>query len=348
MSEQDQYRYMAQQPQSTNANQNYTNADNVYSYPDYSSGNSSSQQQVLYDEHGEHREHAGYSDYGATEYYAGGEKLQPLPQHSQRKGRGRGWLWYLIVPLLIIVMMGGYGASHSFDQHEWPMMGKHYNGGPMGGGFNDGGDTAQHNYKLPTSAIPQLNITDSNGSVHVHFDQDNTSNEITVTVTTDGSENANDVPVNFDNNTETLTVRDAQNGQGGYNVDISVPNTVNLTVVDNTGDVQLENLLGQVNVQTQDGSIDLSNTGLSGHSFVKSQNGSINFDGTLNQQGSYDFESVNGSIDLSLPTNASFKLDTTGSATIQNDFGSNTVGAAPNPLLKVVSQNGEVSIKQAS
>lgn len=348
MSDQDRYgNYMAQQPQSThrNTNGNYDGSGNSQSFPDYPqpSGGYAGQRQMMFgpylesaeqSQHGEDQ-YRGYNEYGGQEYYAGsGEKLRPLPPRR----RSKGWLWPVLILTTLVVMMMGFvlGAHNVSDYRFGPDMKP---GHMMGMRFGKG-DTPQQSFQLVSGMIPTLTINDTNGSVSIHSGGD--SNVITVSVASHNGDRSQNVPATFDKQKDILSI-DTSGVDSGADIVVTTPANVNVNVQDGTGDIQLQGINGQVNVQGTDGTIELSQDSLSGQSSIKTQNGSINFQGSLSQQGNYDFESADGSVNLQLPSNASFQL-VSSSGNLHNEFNSSSVGSSPHPLLNVSSINGEINI----
>lgn len=354
MNDQDQYgRYMAQQPQHVNSNGN-NNFDNSHSYYDANYAQSSTdfagQQQMMYGEnaeqHGEGRYHQNEA-YGSQEYYAGsGEKLRPMPPRR----RHRSPLWYIVIPVMLFFLAGGLFGMHKFSDepamHSWPMpmMGKDQH--------HDFQQFGQPTLNTFSQAFPyngstlRINVVDNNGSVRIESNSD--VQQVTVNVQSLDGQNSESVPLKFDPGAGQLSFDASQFGPG-YNVTVDVPdsvNTVDTQIQSGSGDVNVEGISGQVNVESQDGSIQLSQDNLSGQSSIKTQNGSIDFNGSLSQQGSYDFESVTGSINLKLPSNASFHLVNTPD-NLHNQFNSSNIGSSPRPSLSVSSQNGDIVISPA-
>lgn len=347
MSDQDQYgNYMAQQPQSinTNTNGNYSGSGNSQSFPDYSqaAGGFAGQQQVMYGEYAQQSQHGeegyrGYGEYSGQEYYAGsGEKLRPLPPRR----RSKGWLWPLIIlTTLVVMMMGFVFDAHNISDHSFGMSSSMKPGHMMGMGFG-GDNTNAQTFQLVSGMIPTLTINDSNGSVVVNAGGD--SNVITVTSQDRGP--SQNVPATFDKQSDTLSI-DTSGLNNGADIVVTTPADVNVKVNDDFGDVQLQGINGQVSVQDNNGSVELSQASLSGQSSITTQSGSIDFQGSLSQQGNYTFESVDGSINLQIPSDASFQL-VNPADNVRNDFNSSSVGSSPRPSLNVSSQNGEINISQ--
>ncbi|MBV9708745.1 MAG: DUF4097 family beta strand repeat protein [Chloroflexi bacterium] len=170
-------------------------------------------------------------------------------------------------------------------------------------------------------------------------------------------------------------------GIGEANLDISVPQKTNVRLNDQSGTVDIEDINGQINaatgsgdiqardvagqitlhtdsgsintesingivgLSTNSGNIEMRNASLQGPSTLNVDSGSIQFDGTLDPHGTYDFETASGSIDVALPQNSAFHLDTgTNSGVLSNEFGNNDVGSNPRAHLTLKTGSGSIDI----
>ncbi len=292
------------------------------------------------------REQQQQEMYGGPEYYTGrGEKLQPNPP---RRKRSRA-LW--LVPIVLFFLIGAIGfgvGSHdrsnkSFDSsiHEQT--------------FNVGVTT------------PTLVIKDNAGSIHIRTDED-TSSAGTVTVRIDKSGRSGSNPsVIFDSAKDIITVTaNAQSfGDNDVNIDITTPKTSNVQLTDGNGDINLEgvtgttnaqttkgsihadHMSGQVTLSTTDGDVSLDNGSLSNGSSLQTVSGDIHYNGSLDAQGSYNFNTVDGDVNVGLPSNSVFHLDaksTTGH--FDNEFGSDDVGSGTRPHVTISSVNGSIQVSK--
>lgn len=167
----------------------------------------------------------------------------------------------------------------------------------------------------------------------------------------------------------------------GLSLDISVPNTTDLQVADTSGNIEIEQISGSTEVQTVSGDIKASNLSgnlqlsstsgnihldnangpmtfstisgdidarniqLQGQSSLTSTSGNITFEGSLDPHGSYRMKAVSGDINLTLPANEAFNLNAaTTSGDVKNEFGSTTVGSAPQPALTLQTTSGNIKI----
>jgi len=132
------------------------------------------------------------------------------------------------------------------------------------------------------------------------------------------------------------------------------------------GDITARSLNGQVQMQTQNGSIRVNTingqlqalthngdvivrkAALKGQSNLETSNGSVRVDGSLDPYGTYRLKTTSGDINLSLPANTAFQLVAhTASGSISNDFSRSIVGMAPRPSVNLtVGGGGSISINQ--
>jgi hypothetical protein len=215
---------------------------------------------------------------------------------------------------------------------------------------------------------PKLVINDNNGTVHIHSDGDSgKGNTITVRMDGSGRLDTNSL-IKFDKGNDILTIDTTPlQGSNDNNVDIDIttPKASDVNVTDANGDVQVEDVTGNVNVQTTQGSIDahdvsgqvtLTSTdgdvsvddgSLKGNSSLHSDNGDIHFNGSIGSQGSYKFDTINGSIDVGLPGDSAFHLDAHSTdGDFNNEFGRVDVGNGPRPSLTISSESGSIHISE--
>ncbi len=120
-----------------------------------------------------------------------------------------------------------------------------------------------------------------------------------------------------------------------------------LNIQNEDGKVAINQFTGQVQLTTGDASIDMNNVKLSGSSSMKTVDGSFSFNGSLAAGGIYSIESRNGSVDVTLPADSSFQLVTaTSGGSLQNDFGSSTVGSAPYSTLSIRTADGSIGLHE--
>jgi len=118
-----------------------------------------------------------------------------------------------------------------------------------------------------------------------------------------------------------------------------------ITLHTDSGRISTENINGIVDLSTNSGDIEMRNASLQGPSKLNVSSGSIQFDGTLDSNGTYDFETSSGSIDVTLPQDSAFHLETaTDSGSLHNEFGNNDVGNNPRAQLTLKTGSGSIDI----
>ncbi len=158
--------------------------------------------------------------------------------------------------------------------------------------------------------------------------------------------------VTVDTSSGNLDIEDVQ---GPVNVqtdsgDITTHNITGQTTVEtSSGSIRMDGINGQLKAITQNGDVIVKNAALSSQSILKTTNGSVRLFGSLNPQGNYTLETSRGDVDLTLPDNATFQISaSTGSGSIQNEFGAATVGAAPRAQITArIEDGGSVIVTKA-
>jgi hypothetical protein len=202
------------------------------------------------------------------------------------------------------------------------------------------------------SGTPTLVIQGNAASINVHA---GSSNSIVVQATKHISgigTNLNDITENATQNDQTITVttttKEANAFMGGseeVNLDIAVPATVNTQVKVQAGKLVVNGTSGQFTVNADAADVEMDNVTLKGQSQVIAQAGKISFTGTLDPQSNDLFKTQAGDIDLTLPDNAAFNLKTSVNfGKVSNEFGSNSVGSAPQAQLEIDTNAGNVAI----
>lgn len=121
-----------------------------------------------------------------------------------------------------------------------------------------------------------------------------------------------------------------------------------LTIETQSGSIRVQHITGQLQATTASGDVTASDSALSGQSVLRTQNGSVRFSGSLDPRGSYTLQTTSGDVEATLSANAAFSLDAgTTSGTIQNAFGSITVGGMPRAQLSMHTQNGSIMLVKA-
>src|SRR5262249_45300505 len=140
----------------------------------------------------------------------------------------------------------------------------------------------------------------------------------------------------------------------GTEVDLNVPATSTLNITTNGDDITVENITGQVTLDSNAGAIKALQMTLTGTSTLKTNAGDITFSGSLATDGTYTFDTNGGNVSVMLPATASFHVDmSTNGGTLHSDFsqvtisggaGHGDIGQAPFAQVIMSSNGGTVSL----
>ena len=241
-----------------------------------------------------------------------GQKIYPQPQRRRRPRR----LWIVAAIILILFALGG---AFSFAHNA-----------------NSGPATAYPTRTFTVGAMPKVVVNAEAGTIQFHA---GSSDTVTVTATEkDGgpfnqSHGAN-IQSTQDSNSNTITV-DEQKSSGFINnanviIDVTLPANSDIQTTLNLGDISIDGVSGTMDVKDDTGKIDISNSTLTGTSSIRENIGDITFQGAITSDGDYTFENNTGAINLTLPTNQIFALDSkTNIGKVSNQFDSNDGIATP-------------------
>jgi DUF4097 and DUF4098 domain-containing protein YvlB len=180
---------------------------------------------------------------------------------------------------------------------------------------------------------------------------------------TKSGDNPSDIRVNYNQsgNTVTITIkRTNPDSNAKAEADITLPAKSDLQLQDGTGDITVTGTEGKMSLTNGTGSINASQVKLTSNSQLQTSTGSVNFSGSIGG-GNYQFLSNTGSIEVKLPSNASFHVDAKANVgSISSDFPSvtvqqeNTVGAsasgnvgsAPSAHITLTTDTGSIDLKQ--
>lgn len=285
---------------------------------------------------------------GATPEQMYGEKLQP----QRRKRRGPKGCIIAVVATLIVLSLIGTGIGFAFNRLGGPSFGP--------------GITESRTFQVSTS--PHLVIDDPTGQVSIHSGGSGSSVSIRATKLTEGfGGNPNNIHVNYtessDNNTVTVTVDNGPSfvGLPVVNLDITVPNAIDLNLTSNTGSIDVNGVTGQMSLQSNTGSITAEQDNLTGSSTLKTDTGSVKFNGTIAQNSNYVFSTNTGSVNVTLPSDSTFHVDAkTDTGSFNSDFPvSNTdkqglgsevhgdVGNSPTTTITLDTDTGSIHLNQS-
>lgn len=284
--------------------------------------------------------YAGYREYQVSPL----QSNPPYARPQQRKHRNP-FIW-LIVAFIIIMMMGG-GLRTSFNsvrmspgmlypRHHEPYQPQQFTVGDH----------------------PTIVINDPYGSVHIHAGGPTDL----VSVLTNQEERGDVAPLipQSDKNTLTISVDSAGDAEE-VDLDVTVANEANITVQTNDGDIEVDNVNGQLSLTSDSGTINASQVTLEGKSTLQNSSGSIWFDGTIAPDSTSRFQASSGSIDVTLPQDVSFHGDViTNSGSFNSDFpevriqspdahqAHGNVGNDPPTTVTITSDSGPIDLHKAS
>lgn len=286
----------------------------------------------------------------ADSAYASGYHAQPQQGTMLRPTRRRsfGPLFWIIGILIIIALMGGgmqWRYSDGGRDFSTIPMSKHRSFMQMG--------------PVQTFSVgihPTIVVNYPNGDIHVH--SGGNVNTVAVQVTGMGADAPN---IQQDNN-GSLIITGANSDEFAHtNIDITVANEADLVLQTTSGDIDVQGVDGQMQLTSEDGSIILRQVALARNSVVKADSGSITFEGSLDSQGTSQFETGSGTVDVTLPSDASYHLHVfSDGGTFNSDFplnlsssNNNTidaktdVGKSPSSTLTLTTATGSINLLQA-
>lgn len=261
--------------------------------------------------------------YQQTPVYQSGAGTRPRP-------RRRFWLWIVIIFFLFWLIPTTFGTMryHS-SSYKAPAM-----------------DTQTYGYDM--TGISTLRINIPNSSIHVHGDNGGLGPKSQIQEQSEGAP-ANSLQF-IQGKDGTLTIQESNLPDGSFvQLDITLPGNIALDLQANNGDIEVDSMSGQVNLQannsitldndtinskstisTSQGDIHIANSSLSGEYTITGNSGqidlhqvnmsgkgtvqalgdtNISMSGTLDPQGVYSFTSDSGGIDLTLPDNTAMQLN---------------------------------------
>ena len=251
-------------------------------------------------------------------------------------------LWMIIAAFVIISLMGG-GMRMRFDSpalYSFPMPHHYF------------GKMAPVQY--PGVGIhPTIVINNPNGSIHVHSGGQADTLSVQVSNPEAG---APDIQQDS-NGSFTINVANPD-PSASTDIDVTVANEADLVLQTDTGSIDVQGVDGQMQLTSADGSIILTQVTLARDSVVKTDAGSITFDGSLNPQGTYQFETGTGTVDVALSRSASYHLHVISkggtfnsdppvslSSSDSNDIDAKTdVGESPNATLTLTTDTGSINL----
>jgi len=239
---------------------------------------------------------------------------------------------------------------------------------------------------IAVSAHPTLVIDShaNNGSTFthdatsIHIQAANTGNKIILQAMNPyGISLPLSIPVPYDRSSDGSTIIIDVDSLQSSRVDITVPAALDLKLYTNSKNIEVDGVSGQVVLSSNSGTITVTHSTLSGSSLLVNNSGAINatqdnlsgpvtfnnnggsitFNGSIDSNGTYQFQSNSGTIDVTLPRNTSFHLDATANsannASITSDFPGlpvkkaaihADVGSPPRALVTLYNNGGSIKL----
>ena len=288
---------------------------------------------------------------------------QPLPFQPIRIQHMPGWVWWLVIALVLAtVVQPLITGAHVFSIIlailaiivVWLLLSKRVT-------VNLNGERQVPETRTFTvTSNPKILITNKTGSIRL---RSGPAEQVSITTTKRGylfSQRWNrdsQIWYNQDQTANTVSARVDQwklFGRNAIDFDITVPSQTQLELVTNLGNISVQNIAGQMKLQSDAGTISTTQVILQGKSRLKTDAGTITFDGSLDPGGDYNMSTDLGNVTVNLPADASFQLDAKtdlGSVSTnlmlpqtKNTRASGKVGIGPYPHLKLRTDLGSVQV----
>jgi hypothetical protein len=289
-----------------------------------------------------------YMDTPSTDYkgyqVSSLQNIPPYVRPQQRKRRNP-FIW--VIPAFIIIMMIGNAFSRMSFNNSIPDLPYHRHHEPY-----------IQPQQFTVGDHPTIVINDPYGSVGIHAG--GPADLVSVQVNQEERGDVAPLIPQSDKNVLTISVESAGDAQE-VDLDVTVANEANITVQTNDGDIEVDNVNGQLSLTSDSGTINVSQVTLKGKSTLHNDSGSIWFDGTIGSDSTSRFQSISGSIDVTLPQDVSFHTDViTNSGSFNTDFpevriqppdthqAHANVGNAPRSSVTIISDSGSIDLHKGS
>jgi hypothetical protein len=289
--------------------------------------------------------------YGHIGSYTEGYRAQSssgIPLRTGQQKRRSPWLW-IVLALIIFSLLGGafrmdrpYDIPHSYS---FPHM-------RMSDHFKPDGNAQQYSVGIH----PTIVINDPNGSITVNTGGLSNS----VTVQTPGRDQESVPSATFNSSEDSLQIAVDNSQWSQTDLEVTVSDEADLVIRTNSGDIDVTGVNGQLNLNSDSGTITLSQVYLAGNSSVSTNSGDIGFDGGIAPNGSYQFQSGSGSVDVTLPPDTSFHAAVTpNSGSFNSDFPEvhsqpsggtidGDVGNSPSANVMIKTDSGSINLNKGS
>jgi hypothetical protein len=226
--------------------------------------------------------------------------------------------------------------------------------------------TISETHTFDVAMQPKIVIKNDFGAIRVHAGEDR---QVIISTTKQGRGllgNPTRASIQYEQNNDKNRIN--VKARTGWHVlarqqidfDISVPRLSDLDIKTEAGSITVAGVNGQVNCASDAGTIKVRDVMLRGDSRLKTDAGTVTFDGSLDPHGSYTMTTDAGSVSVTLPAQASFKLDArTDVGGINSDFpvsitrdfpgakARGEVGFPPYPSLKLRTDVGSINVRES-
>lgn len=304
---------MSQQMQSDDRRERSIEEQEVYTPRQV---NTDTREQSRQDEPVGHAESAGNDEYGGYEPGYGGQRQQqeeklrpeserpsqyagPQGQSSQRKRRR--WVRPLVIAVILLILLGGMSSGFRY----------------LGFGTTMHTETPQA-FTVNQNAV--ISVQNNVGNITIH--RGGSGNQVSVTTTVRDDFLGHDPQVAYnsgDGNTLNIAVEDNRSGLNfvnlsSVNLDITVPDNMNLDLHTSLGDINIEGFQGQITAQSSAGDVTVTDVNLSGSGELQSSAGNVDFSGTFADNANYTLHTSAGNVDANFDPQDNVHIDARTSA----------------------------------
>ncbi|GER91781.1 hypothetical protein KDW_59430 [Dictyobacter vulcani] len=266
------------------------------------------------------REQPDYSQGYHYDPHTQGEKLRPMSVRPRRRSRRGLWIAVVLgVMFLGVMFLGGALGYHNYSSRLSP---------------HSEAPSYVTEFKGTT-----VNLHATSADIHVHF---GTSNVVRVS-----SIGSDTFKGDTDGTTITLNEVDQRGGlfeHRNQTIDITAPADEHLILQTKSGNVEIDNIAAQANVNTDSGDITVDQARFENGSSLQTKSGDIHFKGNLAEKGTYAFTTDSGNVDVGLlaSTPAKVTAHTVNGQVSQAPSGPTT---ASSPDLTINTNTGDIKLE---
>jgi hypothetical protein len=299
----------------------------------------------------------------------------PLPNYKypeqQQYRRGRSSLWIFLVLLVVLLAGGGVGGFFLLRNLHGNSQGQQTQ---RNSNSTPAQVQAQGQVTLPVTSHPTVIIENDAGFIHVKAGS--TSSQVTLQLgqVSNGNNGSASGTLPYIETDDHSTIVLTLSPPGGSDLTVTVPATTDLKLYTNDKAITVDGVSGQMNLLSNSGSVTVTNStintasslndnsgvinathdALQGNVTLSNNSGDITFSGSIDPAGLYTFQDNGGTVNVSLPRNASFHVDATDNiSTVSSDFPSvrvqngeihASVGKAPHATVTLKNNTGKISL----